>query len=113
MINDGLTDWTSPVLHGTKTLTSQFTPTPMMKQSQTLHDGITPALWLDGEQDNFLVGPQEPLLATPEMETHMVWAGYNSLSKPILQGTFEGWGHCGGQLVSWRFEPSQPEMLNG
>ena len=46
----------------------------------------------------FLVGPQEPLLATLK-RGKLAWlkrvTHHNSLSKTILQGTFEGWQCCG------------------
>ena len=52
-------------------------------------------------KSNFLVGPQEPPLATiKETETCIVW-GYatrhDSPSKTILHGTLEGERHCGQQ----------------
>ena len=53
---------------------------------------------------NFLVGPQEPLLATVRRQT-LAWFGHlthhNSLSKTILQGTLDGWCH-GWQKKCWK-----------
>ena len=47
---------------------------------------------------NFLVSPQEPLLATVKRQK-FAWfghvAGHSSFSKPILQGTLEGGQHHG------------------
>ena len=53
---------------------------------------------------SFLVGPQEPLLATVKRR-ELAWYGHlkrhNSLSKTILRGTFEGGRHLGRQRKSW------------
>ena len=43
---------------------------------------------------NFIVGPQEPLLAIVKRQK-LAWFGHDSLSKTILQGTLEG-GCCHG-----------------
>ena len=55
---------------------------------------------------NFLVGPQEPLLATVK-RWKLAWFGHvtcpDSLSKTILRG------HLGGQAMPW----SAGEMLDG
>ena len=53
---------------------------------------------------NSLVGPQEHLLATVK-RWKLAWSGHvtrhNSLSRTILQGTLEGWWHCGQQRQCW------------
>ena len=53
---------------------------------------------------NFLVDPQEPLLATIKRRK-LAWFEHNtchdSLSKPIFQGTLEGRRHRGRQRKSW------------
>ncbi len=53
---------------------------------------------------NFLVGPQEPLLATVKRRK-LAWFGHvtrhNSLSKTILQGTLEGGRRRGRQRKCW------------
>ena len=53
---------------------------------------------------NFLVDPQEPLLATVKRQK-LAWFGYvtrhDSLSKTILQGTLEFGRRCGRQRKSW------------
>ena len=53
---------------------------------------------------NFIVGPQEPLLATVK-KWKVAWFGHvarcNNLSKTILQGTLEGGQRCGQQRKCW------------
>ena len=53
---------------------------------------------------NFLVGPQETLLAAAKSHKH-AWFGYvtrrGSLSKAILQGTLESGGRRGRQRKCW------------
>ena len=53
---------------------------------------------------NFLVGPQEPLLATVKRQK-LAWFGHvthhDSLFKTILQGTFGGGRRCGRQRKCW------------
>ena len=53
---------------------------------------------------SFLVGPQEPLLATIKRQK-FAWfehaRRHNSLSKTILQGTLEGGRYCARQRKSW------------
>ena len=53
---------------------------------------------------NFLVGPQEPLLATVKRRK-LAWFGrvtrHDSLSKIILQDTLEGWRRCDRQRKNW------------
>ena len=53
---------------------------------------------------NFLVGPQEPLLAIVKRQklarfAHVTY--HEGLSKTILQGTLEGGQHCGQQQKCW------------
>ena len=53
---------------------------------------------------NYLVGPQEPLLATVKRRK-LAWFGHitrhDSLFKTILQGTLEGGRRCGWQRKCW------------
>ena len=53
---------------------------------------------------NFMVSPQEPLLATVKRRK-LAWFGdvtrHDSLSKTILQGTPVGWRRCGRQRKCW------------
>ena len=53
---------------------------------------------------NFLVGPQEPLLASVKRRK-LAWFGHvtrhDSLSKTILHGTMEGGRRCGRQRKCW------------
>ena len=53
---------------------------------------------------NFLVGPEEPLLATVKRRK-LAWFGHvachDSLSKTILQGIFEGWQRRSQQRKCW------------
>ena len=69
---------------------------------------------------SFLVGPQEPLLATVKRRK-LAWFGYDtrhdSPSKTILQGTLEGGRRRGrqrkcwmGNIKEWTFLPT-PELL--
>ena len=69
---------------------------------------------------NFLVGPQEPFLATVKRRT-LAWFGHvtrhNSLSKTILQDTLEGGRSRGQQRKCWMdnikewVSLSMPELL--
>ena len=56
------------------------------------------------EQDNFLVGSQEPFLATVKRRK-LAWFGHvtrhDNLLKTILQGTLAGGRHCGRQRKCW------------
>ena len=59
---------------------------------------------------NFLLGPQELPLATVERWKHARFGHvtrHNSLSKTIIQGTLEGWQHCGQQRKCWMDCPCQ------
>ena len=75
---------------------------------------------LGAEQVNFLVGSQEPLLATVKGRK-LAWYGcvtrHDILSKTILQGTLEGGRRRGrqrkrwmGNIKEWTFLP-MPELL--
>ena len=54
-------------------------------------------------QTNFLVGPQEPLLATQETETctAQAYTRHDSLPETILRGTLEGGRRRGRQRKCW------------
>ena len=69
---------------------------PMMVSNSVCHL-IVPDNWVRSKI-NFLVGPQEPLLAIVESQK-LAWFEHvtcrDSLSKTILQGTFDGGQHCG------------------
>ena len=59
--------------------------------------------WVRSKID-FLVGPQEPLLATVKRRK-LAWFGHvtrhDSLSRTILQGTLEGGRRCVRQRKCW------------